>query len=66
MNIQHMDHAPRDGTWILLFGGQTSEDDNVNINRPVTAFWDGEYWRYTFWDGEWRDAYNHPTGWMSL
>ena len=75
MNWQPIETAPKDGTWVLLFGGKTSEDDymrtGVLIERPVTAFWNNsecydEYWAFAFWDGDWREEYSDPTHWMPL
>lgn len=70
MNWQPIETAPKDGTWCLLGGGMTSEDDymetGVNVLRPVTAFFDDEYWNMCFWDGSWRTSYENPTHWMPL
>lgn len=74
---QPIEAAPKDGTFILLAGGATSEDDymerGVKTDRPVVAFYDsgdgdvdGGYWWMCFWDGEWRTSYENPTHWMPL
>ena len=73
---QPIETAPRDGTWVLIAGGRTTEDDynstGVLTTRPVTAFWseplweeDAE-WAFCFWDGDWREGYLNPTHWMPL
>lgn len=77
MNWQPIETAPKDGTWVLLCGGETTEDDylgdGVLIKRPVVAFWDNEggllddgAWYFCYWDGDWRDGYDNPTHWMPL
>jgi hypothetical protein len=62
--------APKDGTWILLTGGETTEDDYMDTGvyrrRPVSAFWNDNRWSFAFWDGDWRDDYSLPTHWMPL
>ena len=70
---QPISTAPKDGTWILLAGGETDEDDdfadsNVQKSRPVTAFWDESYdvWQFCYWDMNWRSGYKNPTHWMPL
>lgn len=71
-----IDSAPKDGTWILLAGGKTSEDyylpDHADESRrcSVGAWyeepgWDG-CWKIGFWDGAWRTEYEKPTHWMPL
>ena len=79
---QPIETAPKDGTFVLLAGGETNEDfyrdsDKPECRkRPVSAFFwcFGLYcdfeeegaWFTTFWDGDWRSLYNNPTHWMPL
>jgi hypothetical protein len=69
---QPIDTAPKDGSWVLLRGGHTTEDDysreGVRVDRPVTAFWDEarKSWAFCYWDGAWRENYENPTHWRSL
>jgi hypothetical protein len=66
--------APKDGTWVLLCGGRTSEEpmggDGVWLTRPVVARWvDLGYmqgWAFCHWDSAWREFYEDPTYWKPL
>jgi len=46
MDIETIETAPKDGTWILLFGGRTTEydldqdGDGASRQRPVVGRWD--------------------------
>lgn len=68
---QTMDTAPKDGTWVLLMGGRTTEDfysDRV-INeqkRIVVCKWFEDNWVFCYWDGEWREEYQYPAMWAPL
>lgn len=68
--------APKDGTFVLLSGGNTGESDydklGAKTGRPVVGryFIDGndpdsieydEYWAFCLWDGKWRQRYTNPT-----
>ncbi len=69
MAWQPIDTAPKDGTWVLLCGGNTNEydfDDEMLPchSRPVVAHWNGSDWAYGYWDGAWRSCYEKPTHWM--
>ena len=79
MQKHKMKTAPTDGSWVLLWGGETEESgddmtDGVDDKRPVVAKWIGwrEYgrteggWVYANWDGRWRSFYVHPTHWSPL
>lgn len=73
MNWQPISTAPKDGSWILLCGGETTEDDwdpqdDVRKRRPVSAFWLAEkmHWAFCYWDGAWREGYLNPTHWCAL
>lgn len=74
---QTIESAPKDGAFVLLAGGTTSEDDyneiGVESSRPVTAKWladpyceSDSSWVYDFWDGDWRSSYAKPTHWQPL
>jgi len=76
------DSIKKDGTWILLTGGKTNEDDYSNQikddpDRPVVAKWggifleksedEGEFhWLYDYWDGSWFSIYENPTHYKLL
>lgn len=71
LDWQPIETAPKDGTWVLLSGGKTTEydycNDHVRLDRPVTAFWSEENgWAFCYWDGMWREAYKDPTHWCRL
>lgn len=73
-----IDTAPKDGTWVLLKGGEADgpTDDNWAPTKPtpmVVAFWDtwewqpGEgHWAFAYWDMDWYSEYKDPTHWMPL
>lgn len=59
--------APKDGTWILLAGGNTQ--DNGDTKRSVVACWGGRSWDYSYEEDSWnvwRCSYADPTHWMPL
>jgi hypothetical protein len=66
--------APRDGTFVLLKGGDTDEDnaDTAENKRPIVARWWetgagwGSGWAYAHWDSDWRSFYENPTHWMEI
>lgn len=74
MNWQPIETAPMDGTWVLLCGGTTTEEDielyedikAQDTKRPVVAFWHQDEWCFAFWDGSWYERYKRPTHWMPL
>jgi hypothetical protein len=69
MTWQPMATAPRDGRWILLRGGRTTEENEpAACRRPVVARYDEDAfgaprWVFSHWDGEWRGRYERPTHW---
>jgi hypothetical protein len=80
INWQDISTAPKDGTWVLLRGGTTDEEEGHELNgfqygasdvdraRPVVAKWNEytESWVYDCWDGDWRSSYKNPTHWVWL
>lgn len=77
MEWQPMETAPRDGTWVLLSGGEAGFDDYKkeirNWPQCVAARWqeddwdiDGGHWAMCYWDGAWRSTYYAPSHWMLL
>ncbi|MGN7160820.1 hypothetical protein [Sphingomonas sp. SAFR-052] len=78
MELQPIETAPKDGTWVMLFGGRTRErfEDHEHlestVTRPVIGAWnicpyDGEpgYWAVYFYDDQWEE-YKAPTHWASI
>jgi hypothetical protein len=78
MDWQPIETAPRDGTWVLITGGDVSEmfreqDPYGFYGGPVVvAFFDSPLslgeggWSYAFWDSAWRSSFDAPTHWMPL
>ncbi len=69
---QPIESAPKDGTWILLGGGRTDDEDDArtiavgqwtNYLNGGTTSW---HWQFAWYDGGYYGAYNNPTHWMPL
>lgn len=76
-----IDSAPKDGTWILLGGGQvdphgwsvgTGSLDAESAPAVVAAMWhkdvpsDPGDWVFCYWDSAFRSYYLNPTHWMPI
>lgn len=71
MELHPIDTAPKDGTWVLLFGGRTNEEEGevaeADITRPVVGAWNEDVWTFAHWDSGWGGSYyDDPTHWLSL
>lgn len=77
MKWQPIETAPKDGSFVLLKGGTTTEHDynkeGVETSRPVVAKWENyenalleSSWVFCYWDGAWRTSYENPTHWAKL
>jgi len=67
--------APRDGTWVLLAGGECDYDEESDAKtRPVVGQWSnyrngsqiGWHWQFAWYDGGYYGEYENPTHWMPL
>lgn len=70
-NWQPIESAPRDGTWVLVKGGNMGDEWYGKTPEPpcVVAFSDSyahEEWGFADWDGACRSYYLNPTHWMPL
>lgn len=68
---QPIETAPKDGTWILITGGEGNWPDTDEVAPVVSAFCEKNYhgedtWHYCFWEGGWYSMYENPTHWMPL
>jgi hypothetical protein len=77
MTKHPIETAPKDGTFVLLFGGRTDEEAEHDVTeaectRPVVAKWEandgyaGGGWVFAAWECGWRSSYENPTHWMEL
>lgn len=72
--MKSIETAPKDGTPVLLFGGDTCEDiasyesfHGIGMeNRPVVGMWNECEWVYGYYMSGWRLSYKNPTHWMEL
>ena len=66
--------APKDGTWVLLFGGEPDHwyDDGADIPAAVVARWDDKSdpsqpeWRFASYDGGLYGTWHNPEAWAVL
>jgi hypothetical protein len=61
--------APRDGSWVLLKGGDSFEPtDSGRLYPCVSAWWnaDWEEWVFVWFDSAWRGTWEAPTHWMPI
>ncbi len=68
---QDITTAPKDGSFVLLCGGETAEDDYLDVlvdlkHRLVVGMWESDGWVFSYWDGKWRSEYLEPKYWMPL
>ena len=75
MEWQLIETAPRDGTWMLLTGGECSYDEVSKAKkRPVVGQWTtyrngrkvNGHWQFAWYDGGYYGEYKNPTHWMPL
>lgn len=76
---QPIETAPKDGTWVILFGGNTNEaacydhdEGHEDYRRPVIGRWHEQYhgtdagWFFGRYDGGWYCEYSNPTHWAPV
>ena len=65
---QPIETAPKDGSWVLLGGGQHDANTWYGPGPEAPAVvgrWD-KGWFFANWDGDYRSEYLIPTHWMPL
>jgi len=72
---QPIETAPRDGTWVLLAGGECEfNEESDSKGRAVTARWTTEFscrdtsgrWQFAYYDSGVYGEYENPTHWQPL
>ena len=75
MTWQPIETAPRDGTWILLMGGEIvygwhSPSVPPMVVGQYTTHLNGQevepHWQFAWYDGGYYGEYENPTHWMPL
>lgn len=64
---QPIETAPRDGTWLLLTGGDIQYGwDGDTVPPCVCGHSSGREWQFAWYDGGAYGEYLRPTHWMPL
>jgi hypothetical protein len=69
---QPIDTAPKDGTWILLFGKGTDDEHETRqiAVAQYTDYLNGRktkwHWQFAWYDGGYYGVFEGPTHWMPL
>ena len=70
---QPIETAPKDGTWILVYGEGT--DDEADTRKVSVAqytnylngtIYDEFWWQFAWYDGGYYGRFENPTHWMPL
>lgn len=68
MEWQPIETAPKDGTWVLVYGDGTddeAEDRKVAVAQYVNYF-DDFRWQFAWYDGGYYGRFKNPTHWAPL
>lgn len=64
---QPIETAPRDGTWVLVTGGDICYGwDGISKPSAVAAQFEGRAWQFAWYDSGYYGEYEDPTHWMPL
>lgn len=71
VNWLSIETAPRDGTWILLAGGQSAEHEESVSGKVVVGFWNSKFmfseaWSFAHYNDDFISEYFEPTHWVPL
>lgn len=65
MEWQLIETAPKDGTFIILGGGEWGDDDTETAERVMIARWERDNWMVCVAEGGYSlFPYDDPTHWM--
>lgn len=70
---QPIETAPKDGTWVLVYGEGT-DDEEVSRKVAVAQYtnylnggtYDESWWQFAWYDGGYYGRFYNPTHWMPL
>jgi len=69
---QPIETAPKDGTWIIVFGGITGDDEEdrsfavAQWSNLLNGGTTDPRWMFAWYDGGYYGQYYDPTHWMPL